>query len=75
MLEAIPNSVLILAGSNDQKKVADFFSEDKKTKSDFVWGRKTPIMGWAIDVFLEPFHAMAGFAALGLWLKVNPCSH
>ena len=55
-IESIPNSVLILAGSNDQKKVANFFSEEiKKGKVILLGVVKTPILGWVIDVFLSLF--------------------
>ena len=72
-IESIPNSVLILAGSNDQKKVANFFSEEiKKGKVILLGVVKTPILGWVIDVFLEPFPVIAGFAALESLAKGKP---
>ena len=72
-LEAIPNSVLILAGSNDQQRAADFFSEEIKKRKVILFGVvRTPIMGWVIDVFLEPFPVIAGFAALESLAKGKP---
>jgi hypothetical protein len=72
-LEAIPNSVLILAGSNDQQKAANFFSEEIKKQKVILFGVvKTPIMGWVIDVFLEPFPVIAGFAVLESLAKGKP---
>ena len=72
-LTRIQNSVLILAGSNDQSRVVDFFSDEINRGKVIVLGVvNTNIFGWMIDVFLEPFPVIAGFAALESLAKGKP---
>lgn len=72
-LETVNNSVLILAGPNDQSPVADYFSKEIKQGKVILLGFiNTSILGWIIDVFLEPFPVTAGFAALESLAKGKP---
>jgi hypothetical protein len=72
-LNTVKNSVLVLAGPNDQSTVADLLSDEIRQERVVLFGVvNTNILGWIIDVFLDPFPGIAGFAALESLAKGKP---
>ena len=72
-LDLVPNSVLVLAGANDQQIVQTYLAEEIAQKKVILFGPvKTHVLGWAVDVFLDPFPTVAGFAALESLAKGKP---
>ena len=72
-LNSIPNSVLILAGSNEQSFATDFFSEEISQNKVILLGPvKTYVVGWVVDVFLDTFPQICGFSALESLAKGKP---
>lgn len=72
-LNSVPDSVLILAGTNDQSIAQGYLAEEIQQKKVILFGPvKTHVLGWAIDVFLDPFPTVAGFAALESLAKGKP---
>ena len=72
-LNSVPDSVLILGGSND-RTTAEFYLADEiaKNKVILLGQVKTYVLGWLVDVFLDPFPNIAGFAALESLAKGKP---
>ena len=72
-IESIPNSVLILAGSNEQKFakeiLRDFIS---KGRVKLLGVSNISILGYCCDVFLDTFPQCTGFAALESMAKGKP---
>ena len=70
---SVPDSVLILAGTNDQTVAQSYLAEEIEQKRVILFGPiKTYVFGWLIDVFLDPFPTVAGFAALESLAKGKP---
>lgn len=72
-LDLVPNSVLVLAGANDKQIVQTYLAEEIEQKKVILFGPvKTHVLGWVVDVFLDPFPTVAGFAALESLAKGKP---
>ncbi len=72
-LNSVPDSMLILAGSND-RSIAEqcLANEIEKNKVILLGQVRTYVLGWLLDVFLDPFPNIAGFAALESLAKGKP---
>ena len=65
--------MLILAGSNDRATAEQCLANEIEKNKVILLGQvKTYVLGWLVDVFLDPFPNIAGFAALESLAKGKP---
>lgn len=73
ILESIPNSVLILAGSNEQKFAHNILRDFIiKGRVKLLGASNISILGYCCDVFIDTFPQTTGFAALESMAKGKP---
>ena len=72
-LNSVQDSVLILAGPHDQTIVQRYFAKEIEQKKVILFGPvKTYVLGWLVDVFLDPFPTVCGYAVLESLAKGKP---